>query len=187
VRPTRGRTLVAIVVVSAGLTWALLAGIYSSLPPLPWTVAPALLIAAAVEAWTGYDLRSRLRGKRGGKPVQPLYAARLLALAKATSQAGALFGGIFLGFIGYTSGSLTIPTPREDLIVASVTFGACLVLIAAALFLEYCCRVPGDSGFPGPGDRGGSSGPGGSNGAGRLGGQHQSGKGFPMGGSHNDM
>lgn len=157
-RPTRGRTLLAIVVVCAGLTWALLEGIYSSLPPLPWTVAPALLIAAAVEAWTGYDLRSRLRGKRGGKPVQPLYAARLLALAKATSQAGALFGGIFLGFIGYTSGSLNIPNPREDLIVASVTFGACVVLIAAALFLEYCCRVPGDSGgsgFPGPGGPGG--------------------------------
>jgi len=140
------RILLAVAVVSAGLTWALLEAIYSSLPPLPWTVAPALLIAAAVEAWTGYDLRSRLRGKRAGKPVQPLQAARLLALAKASSQAGALFGGIFLGFIGYTSGSLNIPTPRQDLIVASVTFGTCLVLIAAALYLEYCCRVPGEGG-----------------------------------------
>jgi hypothetical protein len=35
------------------------------------------------------------------------------------------------------------PTPRADLVDASLSFGACLVLLAAALFLEYCCRVPG--------------------------------------------
>ena len=36
------------------------------------------------------------------------------------------------------------PTPRADLVDASLSFGACLVLLAAALFLEYCCRVPHD-------------------------------------------
>ena len=42
----------------------------------------------------------------------------------------------------YLSGMTNAPTPRADLVDASLSFGACLVLLAAALFLEYCCRVP---------------------------------------------
>ncbi len=44
----------------------------------------------------------------------------------------------------YLTGMASAPTPRADLIDASLSFGACLVLLAAALFLEYCCRVPRD-------------------------------------------
>jgi hypothetical protein len=36
------------------------------------------------------------------------------------------------------------PTPRTDLVDASLSFGASVILLAAALFLEYCCRVPKD-------------------------------------------
>jgi hypothetical protein len=42
----------------------------------------------------------------------------------------------------YLAGQASAPTPRADLVDASLSFGACLVLLAAALFLEYCCRVP---------------------------------------------
>ena len=83
-------------------------------------------------------------GNPGSKPVPPLFAARMVVLAKASSQVGALFAGVSVGFIGYLSGMLDAATPRSDLITASISFGSCLILIAAALFLEYCCRVPGD-------------------------------------------
>jgi hypothetical protein len=32
--------------------------------------------------------------------------------------------------------------PRQDALTAVVTFVAAVLLACAALFLEYCCRVP---------------------------------------------
>jgi Protein of unknown function (DUF3180) len=144
VRPTRTRTLLLVAALAAAVTWALLKAVYASLPPLTWTGVPALLIAAAVEAWTGWDLRARIQGKRATRPAPPLFVARILALAKASSLTAALLAGICAGFMIYLSGMSSAPTPRSDLVDASLSFGACLVLMAAALFLEYCCRVPKD-------------------------------------------
>ena len=143
-KPTRTRTLLLIFVLAAAVTWALLNAVYASLPPLTWTGVPALLIAAGVEAWAGRDLRARIQGRRGTRPAPPLFVARVVALAKATSQTAALLAGVCAGFMIYLSGMATAPTPRGDLVDASLSFGACLVLLAAALFLEYCCRVPHD-------------------------------------------
>lgn len=142
VKPTRTRTLLLVLVIAAAVTWALLNAVYTSLPPLTWTGVPALLIAAGVEAWAGRDLRARIQGKRGTRPAPPLFVARIVALAKASSQTAALLAGICAGFMIYLSGMASAPTPRTDLIDASLSFGACLILLAAALFLEYCCRVP---------------------------------------------
>ena len=152
-KPTRPRVLALVVVLAAAVTWAVLKGVYASLPPLTWTGVPALLIAAGVEAWAGRDLRARIQGKRGARPAPPLFVARIVALAKASSQTAALLAGICAGFMIYLSGMASAPTPRGDLINASLSFGACLVLMAAALFLEYCCRVPrdgDDEGVPPP-------------------------------------
>jgi hypothetical protein len=147
-RPTRVRTLLLVGVLAAAATWALLTVVYSKLPPLSWTGVPALLIAAGAEAYTGRDLRARIQGKpgrsgrQGAKPAPPLFVARIVALAKASSLAAALFAGVSAGFAIYLSGMLDAPTPRSDMIAASVTFASSLVLLAAALYLEYCCRVP---------------------------------------------
>ena len=141
-KPTRTRTLALIAVLAAAVTWAVLTAVYSRLPPLTWTLVPALLIAAAAEAWTGRDLRARIAGRPGKRPAPPLFVARVVALAKASSQTAALLAGISAGFMIYLSGLASAPTPRSDLVNASLSFGACLVLMAAALFLEYCCRVP---------------------------------------------
>ena len=143
-KPTRPRVLVLVVVLAAAVTWAVLKGVYASLPPLTWTGVPALLIAAGVEAWAGRDLRARIQGKQGARPAPPLFVARIVALAKASSQTAALLAGICAGFMVYLSGMASAPTPRGDLVDASLSFGACLVLLAAALFLEYSCRVPRD-------------------------------------------
>jgi len=141
-KPTRVRALLLTGVLAAGVTWALLTVIYAKLPPLTWTGVPALLIAAGAEAWTGRDLRARIQGRPGVRPAPPLFVARMVALAKASSQVAALLAGVSAGFGIYLSGMLDASTPRNDLITASVTFGSSLVLLAAALYLEYCCRVP---------------------------------------------
>jgi len=142
---TRPRTLLLIGVLAAAVTWALLIAVYASLPPLTWTLVPALLIAAGIETWTGRDLRARIQGRGpDGKPAPPLFVARIVALAKASSQTAALLAGVSAGFMIYLSGMLNAPTPRSDLVDASLSFGSSLALLAAALFLEYCCRVPKD-------------------------------------------
>jgi len=141
-KPTRVSTLVVVAVVCAALTWLVLRSVYQHLPPLPWTGVPALLVAALAEAWTGRDLRARIAGQRGLKPAPPLFVSRMVALAKASSLAAAIIAGITAGFDIYLSGSLSASVPRQDALTAVVTFAAAILLACAALFLEYCCRVP---------------------------------------------
>ena len=142
-KPTRVSTLVVVAVVCAAVSWLLLRSVYQRLPPLPWTGVPALLIAAVAEAWTGRDLKARIAGRRGLKPAAPLFVSRMVALAKASSLAAAIIAGFAAGFDIYLSGSLSASVPRQDALTAAVTFAAAVVLACAALFLEYCCRVPG--------------------------------------------
>jgi hypothetical protein len=175
VKPTRISTLVIIAVVCAAAGWVLLRAVYAKLPPLPWTGVPALLIAAAAEAWTGRDLRARIAGPRRGsgqgtgrgsgqgagrgsgqgagrglKPPAPLFVSRMVALAKASSVAAAIIAGFAAGFDFYLAGSLTASVPREDALTAVFTFVAAVLLGWAALYLENSCRVPEDPGAPEP-------------------------------------
>lgn len=147
--PTRIPALALTAAVCAAATWLALRLVYTVLPPLPWASAFALLIAAAAEAWTGRELRARIEHRPGTQPVPPIYVARMVVLAKATSQTAALIGGIAAGFVVYLAALLPAPIPRHDAAVAATALGTSLLLAAAALYLEYCCRVPG--GRPGPG------------------------------------
>jgi hypothetical protein len=157
VKPTRVSTLVIVAVVCAAAGWLLLRAVYAKLPPLPWTGVPALLIAAVAEAWTGRDLKTRIAARGGGrgasrvlKPPAPLFVARMVALAKASSVAAAIIAGFAAGFDFYLAGSLSASTPREDALTAVITFAAAVVLACAALYLENCCRVPDDPEAPEP-------------------------------------
>jgi hypothetical protein len=141
VNPTRPRFLLIIALACGAVTWAVLHLIYNRLPPLTWSFVPALLIAAGVEAWAGRNLRAQIMGERG-TPAQPLFVARMLVLAKASSQVAAIFGGVALGFMVYLSTMLDASTPRADMVTSGLTFAASLLLSVAALWLEYCCRVP---------------------------------------------
>jgi hypothetical protein len=141
-KPTRPSTLATVAVVFALAAWLLLHLIYQRLPPLPWTGAPALLLAAALEAWTGRDLRARITKRRGTKPADPLFVSRMVALAKASSLVAAAVAGFAAGVDIYLSGSLNASVPRQDELTAAVTLAAAVLLACAALYLEYCCRVP---------------------------------------------
>ena len=149
-KPTRVSTLVIIAVVCAAAGWLLLRAVYTKLPPLPWTGVPALLIAAAAEAWMGRDIKARIAGRPGSKPVQPLFASRMVALARASSVAAAIIAGFAAGSDLYLAGSLNASTPRQDALTAVITFVAAILLACAALYLEYCCRVPGNPEEPQP-------------------------------------
>jgi hypothetical protein len=141
-KPTRTSTLAIVAVVCALAAWLALRSVYERLPPLPWTGVPALLVAAVAEAWTGRDLKARIAGRRGLKPAAPLFVSRMVALAKASSLVASAITGLAAGFIIYLSGSLNAAVPREDAVTAAVTLASAVLLACAALYLEYCCRVP---------------------------------------------
>ncbi|MFB4320135.1 DUF3180 domain-containing protein [Actinomadura sp. 21ATH] len=143
-RATRPAFLLALVVVAAAITWAVLDTAYVSLPPLPWTAVPTLLLLALGEGFSGWNVLRRLRRKPGTRPVEPMVVARMAALAKASAHAAAVLGGVFGGFALALADSLDKQTPREDFVVSVGTFLSAMVLVGAAFFLEYACRVPKD-------------------------------------------
>jgi hypothetical protein len=148
--PTRPPVLVALAVACAALAWLLLGQFYSSLPALPWTAVPTLLLLAIVEGWSGRTIRERIAGRRTGpaaprvRPLPPIAIARTAALAKASAHAAAVIAGLAAGFALYVAGSLAKTVPRGDAFAAFGTFIGAVALAAAAVYLERSCRVPGD-------------------------------------------
>lgn len=118
---------------------------YGAFPVLPWTAVPTLLLLAMAEFVTAYHTRRRIRREPGTEPVEPLSAARLLALARASAVFGAAAAGWFAGMVLALSDRLAAPGPREDALTAAITMLAALVLLGAGLVLERSCRVPEES------------------------------------------
>ncbi len=144
VQPTGWRLPVGTVVFTAMLSYVVVDQVYGSLPILPWTAIPTLALLAVGEAITAVHTRRRIRRVPGTEPIEPLSAARLVALAKASvllaSFAIGAFGGMALALLN----RLHAVDSRADALTASGTLLAAGLLLAAALFLEYACRVPGE-------------------------------------------
>lgn len=140
--PTKLWNLVAIAVISAVAAWIVARLSFSSLAPLPWTAVPALALLAIGEFLFARNLGPRLHGRPGAKPIQPMAVPRVVALAKASSTAAAVIGGLALGFLIYTLPLLSRPVPGHDAIAAAITSLAALALLLAALYLERACRAP---------------------------------------------
>jgi hypothetical protein len=141
--PTRPWTLLAVAAVCALLSWMAIRMTFPQVPQLPWTPALALLVLAVAEAITGRNLRARIMGRRhDGKQLHAIGVVRTLALAKASSLGGAVFAGLSFGSLGYSLGLVSLPVAATNAVSTGLTFGAAILLIAAALYLEHCCRAP---------------------------------------------
>ena len=141
-QPTKPWTLLAIGAVSAALGWIVIKFTFTSLAPLPWTALPALLLIAVGEFAFARNLGPRLHGHPSAKPIQPMAVPRVVALAKASSTAASVIGGLALGFLVYTIPSLAKPVPGHDALASALTMLAAIVLVLAALYLERACRAP---------------------------------------------
>jgi hypothetical protein len=156
---TRARDLVLAGLVSAAVVYLLVRVLYGQLPPLPTFAGVTLLVLAVVEGALGASLRSRIRNPGKGRPLQPLAAARAVALAKASSLLGAIMFGAWLGLLGYLLPRREELTAAADDLPSAVVGVICSsLLIGAALWLEWCCRTPRDQDNPPPGHRSGASG-----------------------------
>ena len=118
-------------------------------PALPSTVPIGLLFVTLGILVSALGLRRRLRGDPGTRPIDPLAAARMVALAKASAHAGALLAGLYAGiaiFLLPSAGGLL----RGRLGLAAVSALAALGLAGAGLLLERVTRVdPPDDPPPG--------------------------------------
>ncbi|GAB3466755.1 DUF3180 domain-containing protein [Actinophytocola sediminis] len=148
---TRARDLVVAGLLAAGIGYLLVNTFYAQLPPIPRYAGGTLLVLAVVEGALGASLRARIRDHDPARPVQPLTAARAVALAKASSLLGAIMLGAWLALLGYV-----LPR-RPDITAAAldtpgavIGIGCSVVLIGAALYLEWCCRTPDDQENPPP-------------------------------------
>jgi hypothetical protein len=139
---TRPGTLAGIFAICAIVGWLGTRATFTSLPLLPITSVPALAALALAEAAVGRSVHNRLTGRKASKPVAPIAIARLVALAKASSAAGAALGGLVGGYLIYVLRELDKSVPARDARVAGVTLAASLLLMGAALYLERCCRAP---------------------------------------------
>lgn len=145
--PTRPRTLLVVAIACALVAWLAIRTTFPNLPRLPWTPAPLLLALAVAEAITGRNLRARILGRGDdGKALAPIAVARAVALAKASSLGGAVFAGLAAGCVIYTLGLVNLPIPASDALNAGLILAAAIILVAAGLYLEYCCRAPSGSG-----------------------------------------
>ncbi|HST66597.1 MAG TPA: DUF3180 domain-containing protein [Mycobacteriales bacterium] len=141
--PTRIRDLVAYAVAVTVISWLAMRQWYGDLPGLNWFVPLSLLLLAIAETLAANQLRDRIRHRPGALPVQPLVAARMFALAKASAVVGAFVTGIWAGLLLYTVPRLgQLAAASGDTRTGVVGVVAALALVAAALWLEFSCRAP---------------------------------------------
>ena len=148
--PTRVRDLTAYAAAVTLITWLAVRQWYGDLPRLRWFVPLSLVLLAIAEVLAANQLRDRIRRRPGAPPVQPLVAARMLALAKASAVVGAVMVGIWAGLLVYVVPRLgQLAAAGNDTATAAFGVVAAVALTAAALWLEYSCRTPA----PPDGDR----------------------------------
>jgi len=150
---TRVRDLLAVGLLAAIAGYVLVRLNYGRMPVLPRLAGVVAALVGLAEAVAGWGLRSRIRAAAHprrpddppARPVPPLTAARAVLAAKATSLAGAAFAGLWLGLLAYVlPASDDVAAAGADTVTALIGLVGALVMVAGALFLEHCCRIPAE-------------------------------------------
>lgn len=146
--PTRRRDLAAAAVLTAVAAYLTLLVLYRWLPPITlWTGVSLLAVAVAEAAWAFY-LRNKIRaGEIGVGPgrVHPLAVARSVVIAKASAWVGAPVLGWWIGVLAYLlPRRSTMRVAAEDTAGTVVAAACALALVVAALWLQHCCKSPGE-------------------------------------------
>ncbi|MEV0697415.1 DUF3180 domain-containing protein [Saccharopolyspora sp. NPDC050389] len=140
---TKPRTLIAGGLAAAVLVYLVTRLLYGELPQLPVLAGATLLLIALVDMLLALNMRPRVKRKPGTEPVDGLTAARAVALAKASSLAGAIMAGVWIGLIAYLLPMYSrVEAARTDTASAVVGLISAGALIAAGLWLETCLRNP---------------------------------------------
>jgi hypothetical protein len=147
--PTRKRDLTAAVIGAAVVGYLLIMQLYRWFPPITvWTGLPLLGVAVAEAVWARYVRTKITDGEIGDAPgrLHPLAVARSLLVAKASAWVGALVLGWWVAVLVYLLPRRSwLRVAGEDIAGTAVAAASALALLAAALWLQHCCKSPQDS------------------------------------------
>ncbi len=136
----------AVIVVGVGLGSYLL--VRSVVPVVPLWAGALLYGVAAADAYIAQLVRTRLaEGQVGWGPgrIHPIAVARAVALAKASAYLGAVALGFFGGMLVFLLADADrLAATHADRPGAWIGAAGAVLLLAAALWLERCCRTPDD-------------------------------------------
>lgn len=146
--PTRKRDLAAATAVIAVLGYLVVIALYQWFPPITLWTGVSLLVVALGEAGWAFYVRAKINdgeiGEGAGR-LHPLSVARSVVIAKASAWVGALVCGWWVGMLAYLlPRRSTLRVAGEDTAGAAVAAGCALALGVAALWLQHCCKSPGE-------------------------------------------
>lgn len=144
-KPTRASVLVSVALVTAVAGFAVDAVLASRSAPTLLLSVPLGLTLAFIGIAVVLMARPVRRHARDGagraRPVDPMYATRVVVLAKASSIGGALFGGFAVGLLVYLLSRSATPSLGSTVPNAVALAGA-VVLTVCALVAERMCVAP---------------------------------------------
>lgn len=141
---TRGTTVLAVAAVSLVLSWA---GIRAALdlgwalPSPPWPVVAVIVLLAVGTLAAAWPIRQWTAGNRDRR-VDPLRAARTVALAKASVLTGAVVTGFWGAFALTVLPRVEVPAQTERAVATLLAVVASVALLVAGLLAERWCRIP---------------------------------------------
>lgn len=146
--PTRWRDLAVAAVLTAVAGYLLVLLLYRWFPPITLFTGISLLAVAVVEAAWAVHVRAKISDGEigvGTGRLNPLSVARSVVIAKASAWVGALVLGWWSAVLVYLlPRRSTLRVAVEDTAGAAVAAVCALALIVAALWLQHCCKSPGE-------------------------------------------
>lgn len=150
-KPTKILSLLIATIVSAAATFAIVRAVIANggsvpiapnnlLISIPSIAVIELLAAIPIFRYRRELMKFATTGKRP-KRIDPFYAVRILALAKATAVSGALFAGFALSLVLLQA---TLPVIPESIWLNAVALVESILLIVVALIIERACKLPED-------------------------------------------
>jgi hypothetical protein len=154
-KPTKILSLLAGILISATVTFVIVKAVIAnggSVPVAPKNLLisiPSIAIIELLAAIPIFRYRRELSkfastGKRP-KRIDPFYAVRILALAKATAISGSLFAGFALSLVILQA---TLPVIPDSIWLNAIALVESILLIVIAIIIERACKLPEDSDAP---------------------------------------
>jgi hypothetical protein len=151
VKPTKIWSLLVAVFVAGAITFVAVKAMIAngaSVPVAPSNLLisiPSIAVIELLAAIPVFRYRRELAkyvttGKRP-KRIDPFYAVRVLALAKATAISGSLFAGFALSLVVLQA---TLPVIPETISWNALALIESIVLIVIAILIERSCKLPDD-------------------------------------------
>lgn len=136
-------SVVIVSLLGAGAGWLLQAFVstLSRPAPSPELLGPVLGFAGLAVVALAWRIRRAVRATVSVR-IDPDYAVRVVALAKACTYAGAIFVGAFAAFILFLATRPIVPAPQLFGSIGALVGAA--ILLAGGLVAEHFCTLPPD-------------------------------------------